>query len=160
MAEGLESAANYEPLLKRKKKLEEADMDITPMIDMTFLLLIFFMVSSKIATKAGVELPKARHGTVVNVKHTIQLSVQSHEPFCKVYKGDAIDEAQLIPGASLEEQEDNITKFVRETAETEQKKYVLIQAEKGVKHREVSRVSRAAARAELEKLYLGVLEKQ
>ncbi len=31
----------------KKKKAEEADLDITPMIDVTFLLLIFFMVASK-----------------------------------------------------------------------------------------------------------------
>mgnify|MGYP003325625382 CR=1 FL=1 len=34
------------PLHLPRKKLEDAEMDITPMIDVTFLLLIFFMVTS------------------------------------------------------------------------------------------------------------------
>lgn len=38
---------------KKKAKLEEAKMDLTPMIDVTFLLLVFFMLASKFKTQEG-----------------------------------------------------------------------------------------------------------
>ena len=39
--------------LGRAKKKDEADLDITPMIDVTFLLLIFFMVTSTMQGTPG-----------------------------------------------------------------------------------------------------------
>ena len=50
-------------IFKRKRSLEEAEMDITPMIDCTFLLLIFFLVTSKMKPELAVDLPKAKHGS-------------------------------------------------------------------------------------------------
>lgn len=45
-----------------KKKSEEMDLDITPMIDVTFLLLIFFMVSSTMQATPDHEVPEAENG--------------------------------------------------------------------------------------------------
>lgn len=48
--------------IRRKKPEEAVSFQITPMIDMTFLLLIFFMVTSKISkeqVKIDIALPKA-----------------------------------------------------------------------------------------------------
>ena len=155
-----ENDPGIEPVVARRKKVEEAEMDITPMIDMTFLLLIFFMVSSRIAAKATVDLPKARHGDVIGMRDAVILTVALGDPLPRVYEGDAIDEAHLIPAGTPEEQEDRIASLVEDLAKKSNKKYVLIQAHKGVKHREVSRVAKAAARAELERLYVGVMEKK
>src|SRR6188768_4070497 len=80
-----------EPVSTRRRKLEEADMDITPMIDMTFLLLIFFIVTSKMGPKAGIELPPARHGTAAVEKNTVILTVGPGDPFAKVYRGESTD---------------------------------------------------------------------
>lgn len=41
---------------------EEDELDMTPMIDMTFLLLIFFMVTSTISPYAELQLPEAQAG--------------------------------------------------------------------------------------------------
>lgn len=47
--------------MKTKSSLEEKGMDITPLIDCVFLLLIFFMVTTVFSTPPGlkVDLPKA-----------------------------------------------------------------------------------------------------
>jgi hypothetical protein len=37
---------------------------------------------------------------------------------------------------------------------------VLVQAAKGLKHREVARIAKAAARANVEDLYVGIVEKK
>jgi biopolymer transport protein ExbD len=54
-------------MLSRRRHFEEGKMNITPMIDMTFLLLVFFMVTSKITKeqkKLEVRLPVAASATV------------------------------------------------------------------------------------------------
>ena len=58
--------------------------NITPMIDVTFLLLIFFMVTSKMAPVQG-DLPPARNGLGVNAKDAILISVFNLEPDPEVY---------------------------------------------------------------------------
>jgi len=46
----------------KKKKKEEAELDITPMIDVTFLLLIFFMVTSTMQATPDRDIPPAKSG--------------------------------------------------------------------------------------------------
>ena len=50
----------------RKKKKDEADLDITPMIDVVFLLLIFFMVTSTMQATPDKDIPPAKSGTNAN----------------------------------------------------------------------------------------------
>tara|TARA_R100000781_G_scaffold114412_1_gene85144 strand:- start:461 stop:910 length:450 start_codon:yes stop_codon:yes gene_type:complete len=59
----------------RKRFGNEADLDITPMIDVTFLLLIFFMVTSTMQSAPDVELPVAHHGTGVSRNENVIVSV-------------------------------------------------------------------------------------
>ncbi len=59
--------AEDEFVLPRRKR-DEDEMDITPMIDITFLLLIFFVVASKMdPTQTGV-IPEAQNGIAVSAK--------------------------------------------------------------------------------------------
>ena len=58
---GLHLEEDWEERPPRKKR-EPADLDITPMIDVTFLLLIFFMVTSTMRPPASADLPPARTG--------------------------------------------------------------------------------------------------
>ena len=51
-----------------RKKREDDEMDITPMIDITFLLLIFFIVCSTMdPTKIGT-IPEADNGLAISAK--------------------------------------------------------------------------------------------
>ena len=112
--------------------------------------------------RSSIELPKARHGTAVVMKESIILTVAGEGSDVKVYKGDGIDEENLMAGASLVEQEEEIARYVEEQSamSTPPKTNVLIKAARGVKHREVARVSKAAGQAEVEQLYVAVLESQ
>lgn len=142
------------PVLPRRPVRDTADMDITPMIDITFLLLIFFLVASVPDATTAVELPPARHGKAVNPRTSVILTVaEGGGPGgASVYLGDGKVGTPLPPDPA--EQDPLITSFVRESY----KSTVLIKAEKGVKHREVSRVAAAAARVEGIQLHLAVLE--
>ncbi|MEO8495759.1 MAG: biopolymer transporter ExbD [Planctomycetota bacterium] len=43
--------------IRRKGKLEETEMDMTPMVDVTFLLLIFFMVTAAFTMQKSLQVP-------------------------------------------------------------------------------------------------------
>jgi biopolymer transport protein ExbD len=47
---------------RSKKKYDEAEMDMTPMIDVTFQLLIFFMLTNSLANPAPLEVAEAQYG--------------------------------------------------------------------------------------------------
>ena len=67
------------PVLPRKPMQDSADMDITPMIDIVFLLLIFFLVSSTPDKNTAVELPPARYGVGVSEKNSVVITVAKPE---------------------------------------------------------------------------------
>lgn len=59
-----------------RKKREDDEMDITPMIDITFLLLIFFIVCSTMdPTKIG-GIPEAENGLAVSAKNSAVIFIQ------------------------------------------------------------------------------------
>jgi biopolymer transport protein ExbD len=47
---------------RRFRFLEDTTMDMTPMIDVTFQLLIFFMFANQLANPSPIEVPEARFG--------------------------------------------------------------------------------------------------
>jgi biopolymer transport protein ExbD len=147
-------------LLKRKRPIEEAEMDITPMIDCTFLLLIFFLVTSRMKAEAPLQLPKARHGSVVVEKEAVILTlVKGPSGAAQIYKGNSADPASLVEGSTPVEQEEAITRYVeQQAAGVPPKRNVLIKAERGLKHRDVARVERAASDADVQQLYVAVVE--
>jgi biopolymer transport protein ExbD len=51
--------------LKRRSAMEEAAIDMAPLIDMTFLLLIFFLINTNFIKETGIEVkrPEAASGT-------------------------------------------------------------------------------------------------
>lgn len=65
-----------EVALPRKKRADE-EMDITPMIDITFLLLIFFVVASKMDPTQTGSIPSAEHGLAVSAKDSAVIFVKA-----------------------------------------------------------------------------------
>ena len=54
----LETSVEDEPIVFRvEDRLEDAEMDMTPMVDVTFLLLIFFMVTAAFSLQKSIEIP-------------------------------------------------------------------------------------------------------
>jgi biopolymer transport protein ExbD len=146
------------------------------MIDVTFLLLIFFLVTSTVPDPTRViHLPPARHGAAVNPRTSVIITVAEREaprgggyvpmPYpptaggsagpALVYLGDGKAGAPLPDDPAS--QSALITRAVREGF-ADGRSTVLIKAERGVKHREVSRVATAAAEVEGVQLHLAVLE--
>lgn len=153
----VEDEGEEEAVLPPRRPMKADDeMDITPMIDMTFLLLIYFLVASTIDTKASAELPPAHYGKGVSQNTAVIITVaDTGGSNAEVYLGDGKEGTPLVGEA--EAQESQIRTAV-EQGVNEGKPTIIIKAERGVPHREVSRVAAAVASVEGIHLYIGVLE--
>ena len=152
------SEEDWQPVLPHHAPRDEVDMDITPMIDITFLLLIFFLVTSRPDDSTKVDLPEARYGRGVSQREAVIFSViqGGGRRLAPVYLGDGKVPQNRIDG-DARQQADRIETEVRK-ALLEGHPNVIIKAEKGVAHREVARVSGAASRVEGIRLHFAVLE--
>ena len=139
----------------------DEDMDITPMIDITFLLLIFFLVASKMDSSTEVVLPTAKHGTAVTIKESFVLTMQGGRPdFTDVYYGDGKGMKKLDAIDPIV-QEELVVGMVQTAAEGEPaKNQVIVRADKDVKHREVARILRAIGQVDGVSAYVAVLEER
>ena len=147
------------PISVSNRKREEGDLDITPMIDITFLLLIFFLVSSKMDQDAAVDLPPAKNGMNVVNNQSGMIILRKGEDRRALISTGAGREFPLSNG--LEAQEEEIAKYVEEELRPGNKKFsIVIKAEKEVSHGEVSRVTKAAGKSASDaiQLHLAVME--
>ena len=72
------SAEDDDVPYKRKKQPEpDTEIDITPMIDVTFQLLIFFMVTSTMQGNPPAEIPKSRSGGSIEVAKLINVVIKA-----------------------------------------------------------------------------------
>ena len=149
-----------EPALKlgRRRGGEDVEMDITPMIDVTFLLLIFFLVASKMSADQAVALPEARAGGPIAAHNAVVLVLTKAGPD-SINVGDG---REWTASSDLVAQEEEIGEYVREglagtgSSGGGPKQFVLLKASKGIKHKEVSRVAQAVAKAGEKNLYIAV----
>lgn len=152
------------PRFGRARVGDDEDIDITPMIDVTFLLLIFFLVASHMDAQAGVELPSARYGTTVPIKESVILTLaKGVEDTARVFRGDGAESNNEFASVNLVEQEEEIVKYIEQEMATgvPRKHHVLIKAAANVKHREVARVAQAVGQVEaVEQVHIAVLEEQ
>ncbi len=148
------------PLLRRRTAdSSDFDMDITPMIDITFLLLIFFLVCSIPDPQTAIALPKARHGEGVGEKNSVIITLSD----------EGIDSAPIYLadgkiGQPLEGNMEQQTMLIRAAIEKGKhdqempKENVLIKADRNVAHRDVARVIKAASNVDSMQIHLAVTE--
>lgn len=145
-----------------RRMVADDEMDITPMIDMTFLLLIFFLVASRIEATPGVALPQAKYGAVVPVQDTVFITLDlGVDGAARVFMGDGTFADKEIGTSNLKAQEEEVIAFVNRELNTgvPRKHQVIIKAAKGLQHREVARIVAALGNVEkLQHVHIGVLE--
>ncbi len=151
------SATDEGAVLKRRPLADDSEMDITPMIDITFLLLIFFLVASVPDSQTAVQLPSARFGKGVDPKicFVVTIAEGATPGTALVYIGDGKVGEPL--STDISEQEQELQKAVEEGFADGSKSAFLVKAEKGVLHRDVSRVASFASVAD-KPLYMAVME--
>jgi biopolymer transport protein ExbD len=120
-----------------KRPSEDDEPDITPMIDMTFLLLIFFMVTSTMKPEGALQIPAAKSGIGVPAEDAVILSIFDDDGTPGVYLADGKKENGPAGMA-------DVTAHVFSS----KKKYVIIKADRKVASGFMEEVARAAAEAE------------
>jgi biopolymer transport protein ExbD len=141
----------------RKGGDADSEMDITPMIDITFLLLIFFLVASTPDKNTAVDLPKAQHGDGVSQLHSVVFTLgEGGIDYAPAFNGDGKVPGTELPN-DLEERASQIETEVQKGVQ-EGKTDVVIKADRNVKVRDIHRVMKAASKVQGIKLNLAVLE--
>lgn len=158
-----------EGLPPRKRRKDEADIDITPMIDIVFLLLAFFVIVSKMDPAAAVKMPKARYGeSVPDGSCVFMVVAETNKESPLVYLGKAKTEGEELKGAP-EDISDKITEYVaKELKSSADKTTIMIKAERKVKSRHVAMVKDAVSKVinedggsgedSIYKMYVGIEE--
>lgn len=142
----------------RPKRDDDVEMDITPMIDITFLLLIFFLVASRPDTTTSVNLPIALHGDVVSQRKATVFSVgEGGIDQAPVYAADGKTPGTELP-PDIEARNEAIQKLVRDGV-LEGKTNVVIKADRGVACRDIDSLLKAISKVEGVTINLGVLDK-
>lgn len=149
-------------LIARRPDPEPPEFDVTAMVDLVFMMNIYFLVTFVTVALGELNLPAARHVTALDANSAVILSlVRSLDgKSVTLYVGDG-DKGEAIndPG----QQEQRIQAAV-EQGIADGKKAVLLKAEKKVRTGDQFRIATAATSGNVEgaeklKLYIGVLEK-
>ncbi len=118
-----------------KKNFADGEMDITPMIDIVFLLLIFFVVSSKMTAEQAPKVPLAKNGAAVDIKSSIVLILSRGNGETAIVRNDMKRSFSDDP----DQQTAEIIEYV--SAELEKGKTdVILRAEGDVRNGEMKRV--------------------
>lgn len=154
-------------LPKRKRNADDGELDVTPMIDVTFLLLAFFVVVSRMDPQAAVALPMASYGDSIQDKEAVTLIVvldPDDSEVVRIYKGRSMSDESLVAEGDEESQRDEIAEYVEsELSNYPTKTSILIKAEGQVKTGMVELVKRGVAQSELaltRKVYVGIEQEQ
>ena len=141
----------------RRLAPESDEIDMTPMIDCVFLLLIFFLVNSAMsAMESGIELPPARYGKPADLNRAVVVTMADRgSGLAQSFLGDGLS-GEKLPEESRA-REARVLRAVQE-GRREGKEYVVIKAARTLKHREVSAVAAVVGQVEGTKLYLAVFD--
>ena len=144
--------------LPRKKRGDD-EMDITPMIDITFLLLIFFVVCSKMDPTQMGRIPEATNGIAISAK-------ESAVVFIEPAGGDKVI-LKRIDGSEFSADEETQTSELIEYISKElnsttgqEKNHVMIMGDGEVSVGEVTRVQKIIGDAfdDISSTYIAVKE--
>jgi biopolymer transport protein ExbD len=144
-----------EPVALARRPFDDSESDITPMIDMTFLLLIFFIVTSTMDPAQIGNIPKALNGLNIPAEESAVL-------FLKVGTGDKAV-VSTLQGQEFSSDEETQTSEIVEyiTEELDQgKKQVMLFGDGDLKVGEMTRIQRIIGDAfeDIDKTYVAVQE--
>lgn len=140
----------------RRSPHETPEFDITAMVDLVFMMNIYFLVTFITVALGELNLPSADHATALDAESAVVITVlrSLDGRSVAVYLGDS-EKGESLGDAVAQEQR---IQAAIEQGVAEGKTAVLLKAEKKVRLGELFRIASAAA-AEGVKLHVAVLEK-
>lgn len=142
-------------LVPKKSLVDDAHFDVTAMVDLVFMMNIFFLVTWAEMARAEIDLPMARHCAAAEREKSTVFTITAGTGSPVVYVGDGTGSGQLSPG--------EVDRRVTETVEAglrEERTIVLIKAEKDVLLRDVAHIASVATAVKGTSLMLAVIEKR
>lgn len=142
-------------LIARRSLEDDAEFDITAMIDLVFMMNIYFLVSFLTAAMGDIAQPTARHVSALDPDTAVRITVLGSldGESVSVYLGNGKEGEEI---KDPEQQETKVREYV-EKALADGKTNVLLKAEAKVQEGHVFRISTAAA-IDGVKLHAGVTE--
>jgi biopolymer transport protein ExbD len=146
------------PLILRKPMRDEAKFDITAMIDLVFMMNIFFLVTTITAALGEMDLPTARRCVVADRDNSVLITIlrDGDQGPVIVYIGDAEEGAPL----SDPEEQNRAVRAAVEAGVREKRHTVLVKAARNVRLRDVTRISSAGTAVPETDLKMAVIEKE
>jgi biopolymer transport protein ExbD len=141
-----------QPFLQRRRP-GEAELDFTSMIDVTFLLLIFFMVGAKMETTKPVDLPISTSGQGIEVSRATAFVLRQEDN--QVVDREPVVELENGLPSTLAE----VRQIVR-TRVDEGRREFIIRAERRVPNGLVQALARAVQETEGVKFFVAVEEQK
>jgi biopolymer transport protein ExbD len=137
----------------KKRAMADSEMDITPMIDCTFLLLIFFMVTSTMDSSKQSNVPPAKNGVGIDARGASFVTI-------KAAPGGA--QPELIMGDTKGETANSVEQVKRyvEQEFSTGKKICIIKADRDVTSGKVQEVLKSLAEIEGISFAVGVQDKK
>ena len=134
----------------RRQKLIEEGVNLTPLIDVVFLLLIFFMVSATFTkeTHLAIDIPEASAETPQVQDDNVEIVIQ------------ASGEYSINGQALINKQRKTLHKALSQLASNNQKKSLLITADAKAPHQAVVTVMDVAGKLGFESLRITTREPQ
>jgi len=130
---GRQATSDADAAFTRERSVYDADLDITPMIDVTFLLLIFFMVTSTMQPDEALDIPTSVHGLGVEANSAILITISAGEPPL----------INLVEDKNQTEDHTTVGPYVQARMQ-QGRLHVIIKAERMVQHGFVQKVTREA----------------
>jgi len=132
----------------RRRRTEELDINITPLIDVVFLLLIFFMVSTTFdhQSELNIDLPEADGEMVDKESKNIEISI------------DASGKYFVNEKALLNSQVETLMKQLSQIAGENKDPRIVISADKNTPHQAVMSAMDAARRLNYSHLTFAAVE--
>jgi biopolymer transport protein ExbD len=131
-------------LMKKKDSEEAGEIDLTPMLDVVFILLIFFIVTSVFVTEAGIDVTKPEASTADSQKGDLILIAVGEQ-------GDIWMDGDLIDPRFIR------SRFELRLADAPNSS-VIIQADQGANNERVMQILAAAREANIESVSISAEE--
>lgn len=143
----------------RPRRPQDDEIDMTPMIDCVFLLLIFFIYNFQADQTKVVPLPVARYGNpVLGLESAFVTVALSEANQANIYLGDQVEEKTLVKATNQLDQEQEIIEYIRGQLQSAKKKQVIIKANGKLTAKQVDDVYKAVGKAlEGQSLHIAVM---
>jgi biopolymer transport protein ExbD len=148
--------SNSDELMPHRSDEETPEFDITAMVDLVFLMNLYFLVTFLSVVMGGMALPPAEHASPLNTDTAVVLSLERSldGESVVVYLGDA---KKAEPINDVAEQEERV-KLAIEEGVAAGKTSVLLKAESKVRLFDLFRISSLVSGHDLQ-LHVAVLER-